>query len=117
MGSHAGTLDGHFTGTAQLTYNTTPQQRRPVNNSEDVARQQKWARSEGGSRNLGTGRASAVTGMNKSVKAGSGSKTTGQRKALGGSSSSLSSQAHGAKKLAKAPSALSAVSGRRARFG
>ena len=74
---------------------------------QDIARQQKWARSEGGSRNAGTGRASAVTG-HKSTKAGAGS-IMGRR----------GEQGQGQKKtvkLAKAPSALSAVSDKRARF-
>ena len=72
-----------------------------------MARQQKWARSEGGSRNTGTGRASAVTG-HKSAKAGGGS-IMGRRGEQGQAQKK-------AAKLAKAPSALSAVSDKRARF-
>lgn len=90
-----------------------PQQRRRDLDSEDLARQQKWARSEGGARNIGTGRASAVTGMSKPTKTASGS-MVGRRKGLGESSAAPSTQS--TKKVAKAPSALSAVSGRRARF-
>ncbi|KAI0347403.1 hypothetical protein BDW22DRAFT_524268 [Trametopsis cervina] len=90
-------------------------QHRRGDNSADIARQEKWARAEGSMRNVGTGRASAVTGMNKPSRAGGGSLTT-RRKGVGMSMGEPSSS-QAPKKLAKAPSALSAVSSRRARFG
>ncbi|THH02393.1 hypothetical protein EW026_g443 [Hermanssonia centrifuga] len=84
--------------------------------TQDIARQQKWARTEGGSRNAGTGRASAVTGIGKSSKTGGGSVTATRK---GPTPSGESSQARSGKqgaRLSKAPSALSAVSSRRAKF-
>lgn len=79
------------------------------NSVHDLSRQQKWARGEGGSRNAGTGRASAVTGIGKSVKSGGGS-LTGRRGEQG------QSREKGPAKLVKAPSILSAVSSRRTKF-
>ncbi|GJE84413.1 MRC1 domain-containing protein [Phanerochaete sordida] len=85
------------------------QQSRRGNSTDDISRQQKWARGEGGSRNAGTGRASAVTGIGKSVKAGGGS-LTGRRAEQG------STREKAPAKLGKAPSVLSAVSSRRMKF-
>ncbi len=72
-----------------------------------------WARQERNSRSGGAGRTgSAVTGLTKS-KLGGGS-VMGQR---GRSSGSKRVTDHRPAKLSKAPSALSAVSSRRERFG
>lgn len=84
-------------------------QSRRGDSTQDLSRQQKWARSEGGSRNAGTGRASAVTGIAKSVKAGGGS-LTGRRTESGQSRNKTPA------KLNKTSSILSAVSSRRSKF-
>lgn len=107
MGEPPGILYVTFYQSRKLT--PYPKQPRREDSIQDMTRQQQWARSEGGSRNAGTGRASAVTGHSKSARAGGGS-IVGRRSEQG------QAQKKSSAKLAKAPSALSAVSDKRARF-